>query len=895
MQHARCACFASLLAVMTLLPFGATAGPEGDGPPPPLPPHGTLLLDQAVYKIGDCISMTLTVPPAAIGEAPLQPTVELATTNGNVLRGRRAGVRLTEALPYASPLRVFSTRQCVELRPDTYAAQGDLAAAPGDAVIVLARNVANGSPLAIGVGTISGGSGSGRFRAIVDPQVAPPSRQRAVPVGAIVDPQGHRATLVEDHVIFRETKPGGLQAFLTRRGGQVLHTLTVPAHDSQPGPRAEPSIFHVVKVDLSTVDSSNFELLVERFTSLEGTWRYSSENSLRLVAMVAQELAAGNMIFTDDVGSLQARPISNEGLNDAFLQKWFDLTIPSPPAVRLSEAMALAEILLKPTPTTPKIMTAFIDGGFAQDGDFPLAPEPSGMLDYGMKFGVIPGCQIDSIGIDSCGAGMGGGPNAGTCGGMDCPWHGTEVFSAAGAQLNNTYGAAGVGWRAVSPVFMRLADEQTLMAQASAVTKSVDLGAKVINMSLSADCIRYGVNWCDPFIASLFGGFFCALVDFAYPGLRLPCAVIVTLATLLENETALEKAIEDAEKKGAVVVAAAGNADLSSGEVPVDVSDVHRVPCILKYVICVGALNSGSTAPFILRAPFSGFGDFVNVWAPGTFLAISPTPDRPLPTVLNPNLPVTSGTSVATPIVSGSLALARALAPGLMPAQIRKLLADSNCKTGGTGRVAGADCKITGDPEIDTKGYLDALELVRRARTEAGRPSLGLCTGGFGSDERGAANCPPAKGVGVAALPGLAGFDTAYSLLADGDLVVHALRNPIELDDDWYKITMEPRCPATAFVATVTVPVPDPSLGSLIVNVFSSESLVPVPIISVCSPVTSSWCLDRIDTTLILQSDATYFVQVTARNFTQTNCYSRIKVRLHNLVTPNPNAICPAK
>jgi hypothetical protein len=915
----------SLLAAILLLPDAVFAGPDG-GQPPQSQPHATVLFDQAVYRRHDCVAITLAVPEANVPQGPFQPIAELATTNGLVAGMSRVTVPLTEVQPLADQLRVFTSRHCVALRPGIATARpGTLGVEPGEALMVLARD-AQGTPLAISSATIAGGRGTGRFRAVIDPQVAPEVARvegevdedddrvidpqdaprnavprRRIPVGAAVDPQGHRTVIVEDHVIFRETKPGGLHAFLKRRGGRVLNTVTVPSLTQQGRPEGAPLIFHVVKVDLAKVERSDFEMLVERFTSLQGTWRYSSVELLTLAALLAQELAAGNMVFADNVGEGQATPVSDEGvLNDWFNQNWFDPTITGPPEVHAGEAMALAEILLKPFPfkPTPRIATAIIDGGFAQPSDFGL-PAPPVTLDYGVPFGAIPQCAIDSVGIPTCGPGTAGGPNPGSCtGGSSCPWHGTGSFSAAGAVLNNGYGAAGVGWRVVSPELFKLSGEQTLISQSVAILMSVAAGAKVINMSLSADCIEFGINWCDPVIAGLFGKFFCALFQLAYPGVALPCAVIVDLATLLENETALEAAIWVAEGTDAVVVAAAGNADLLSGEAPVDVKDVHRIPCILANVICVGALDSAGKAPFIQRANFSGFGDLVNVWAPGTNVAATPMPGAPLPTPGSPALPLINGTSIATPVVSGSLALARALAPGLTPAGVRALLAASNCRSGGTARVAGGLCNLTGDPLVDAHGYLDVLELVRGARQAAGGPSLGICTGGFGIDEDGPGNDTPATAVAVAPVPAFPGAESQYPLLGDGDLAIHALRNPIAVDDDWYQLTLQPRCPTTAFVTTVTVPIPDPTLGTLLVNLFRvapdpTKPPIPVPILSVCSPASGPACPDRIETTVIMQSDVTYLAQVTARNATQTNCYSGIRIHLNNPVEPPLNSGCP--
>ena len=773
---------------------------------------------------------------------------------------------------------------------------------PGDALTAIAQSAPNGSALAIALATIAGGAGSGAFRAVVDPQLAGALPSGEVAVGAAVDPQGRRAMFVENHVILRETKPGALQSFIERRRGRLLNTLRIAARNARGAPRTDvpPAIFHVLSVDPGSVDPSNFEVLVERFAQLQGTWRYSSENSLRLAALVAEEVAAGNMVFTNDVGQYDAIPASNEGVNDAFQQNWLNPMTAMPPATRAGQAMAMAEILLKPFPPkdTPKIKTALIDGGFANPADW-SAPGPPPAMDYGMPFGSIPQCSINIVGSVTCGGGTAAGSNPLSCAdGAPCPWHGTGSFSAAGGKLNNGYGAGALGSRVVSPIFIKLPSPPTMIAQAAAVDQSVSQGAQVINISMGTDCIQIGLNWCNPSVYVVLGGI-CAAVSWSPVGI-LSCAAISVLVAMVENESALDAAITSADGPGSpgsgtVVVASAGN----DGK---DVGEVHRVPCALDRVICVGALEGGSSAPFIKRLEKSNFGDLVNVWGPGALVSISPRPSDPLPTLGFPALPTSSGTSIAAPFVAGSVAVARALAPKLSSMQLRDVLAGSNCRSGGTARVAGVPCAVTGDALIDKTGYLDGLELVRLARAKAGRPSLGLCTGGFDADEAGTANDKWTTAVPMTPLSTATPLIASkYPVTGNGDLSIHALLNPAGVDQDWYGVTITPRCPATAWLTEVVVSLADPSLGVLLVEVYqeSADPLVaPVEMPSElrCSPWTggTTFCSNEITKWVVLRSDTRYFVKVLPRSVDNTNCYSNVSARLIRRRTPpRDNPSCP--
>lgn len=116
-----------------------------------------------------------------------------------------------------------------------------------------------------------------------------------------------------------------------------------------------------------------------------------------------------------------------------------------------------------------------------------------------------------------------------------------------------------------------------------------------------------------------------------------------------------DAAIQYALKKGAVVVASAGN----GGEK----GDHISYPAAYPGVIAAAAVDRYGT-----HASFSTRRWYATVSAPGDDIVV-PAPDR--------QYYVEWGTSAAAAFVSGAVALVRAAHPGLSPAQIKKLLTDT--------------------------------------------------------------------------------------------------------------------------------------------------------------------------------------------------------------------------
>ncbi|MEB3298657.1 MAG: S8 family serine peptidase [Candidatus Sericytochromatia bacterium] len=140
-------------------------------------------------------------------------------------------------------------------------------------------------------------------------------------------------------------------------------------------------------------------------------------------------------------------------------------------------------------------------------------------------------------------------------------------------------------------------------------------------------------------------------------------AQVVNLSLSAPASSTLERqAIRDLVDSGVAVVAAAGN----------EGSNQPMSPAALPGVIAVGA-----TDPADARAAFSSYGAHVTLAAPGKDI-ISAVPGNAYRSF--------SGTSQATPLVSGIIASILSVAPGTPPAVIRDLLYHTGAPTTGFDR-----------------------------------------------------------------------------------------------------------------------------------------------------------------------------------------------------------------
>lgn len=193
--------------------------------------------------------------------------------------------------------------------------------------------------------------------------------------------------------------------------------------------------------------------------------------------------------------------------------------------------------------------------------------------------------------------------------------HGTHVSGLVVAAADNGRGIAGVAPGArVMPVKVITATGLGSHLQiAQGIEYAVRNGARILNMSLGGS---------DP------------------------------------SET-LRQAVAYAWDSGALVVAAAGNENTAT---PV-------YPAAWPNVLGVGATNVDDT-----RAPFSNYGDYVSLVAPGVAI---------LSTTVGGSYEAWPGTSMATPLVSGVAALLWSRYPNLSNAEVRDLLLQTADHIGG--------------------------------------------------------------------------------------------------------------------------------------------------------------------------------------------------------------------
>lgn len=237
----------------------------------------------------------------------------------------------------------------------------------------------------------------------------------------------------------------------------------------------------------------------------------------------------------------------------------------------------------------------------------------------------------------------------------------------------------------------------TIAGLAHAITTLADKGAEVINISVST-CTPAGT----------------------YPA-GIP---------------ALTAAMDRAEEKGVVVVAAAGNTsatctpgmDAYPAAEPRVVSvaatgaDAHTVaPYSLTH-----ALMAAPGGPVTVPLPQAQAGAQAGAELRNVTAAGDPTTQPPTPRAL-------IGTSFASPLVAGVAALIKEVAPGLTAAQVRQALADSArpSSAGKAGHIDAAAAVTTALDMAQSRGEVRAVagRQVRRLQPPGARPGIPVTAG----------------------------------------------------------------------------------------------------------------------------------------------------------------------
>lgn len=207
--------------------------------------------------------------------------------------------------------------------------------------------------------------------------------------------------------------------------------------------------------------------------------------------------------------------------------------------------------------------------------------------------------------------------------------HGTLIAGEIGAKGGNGQGVSGVNWR-VSMMPVRVLTSSG-MGDVVNVVKGINYairnGAHVINLSFT------GIN----------------------------------------NSAILTDAIRRAHDAGILVVAAAGNDDALNGGVNLTDRPAYPVcsdgPNGENWVVGVAATDEQDR-----KAPFSAYGDCIDISAPGMRVFSTKLYEPSNPRFTQRYGGLFNGTSLASPLVAGSAALLKAYNPGLTMLQIRDIL-----------------------------------------------------------------------------------------------------------------------------------------------------------------------------------------------------------------------------
>jgi serine protease len=320
------------------------------------------------------------------------------------------------------------------------------------------------------------------------------------------------------------------------------------------------------------------------------------------------------------------------------------------------------------------VVVAVIDTGYRPHAD--------------LNANILPGYDFigdtfvanDGNGRDSDASDPGDWINAGECGPGDpatfeaSSWHGTHVAGTVAAVTNNANGVAGVAF-----------------------------GAKVVPARVLGKCGGYTSDIADAIIWSS-GGTVSGVPANANPAKVLS----ISLGGGGSCGATTQNAINSARSRGASVIVAAGNSNANAAN--------------FSPANCTGVVTVAATGRNGGKASYSNFGATVEVAAPGgsggansvlsTLNAGSTTPGAD-------NYALYNGTSMATPHVSGVVALMLQAKSTLTPDQVTSILQStarpfpatcSQCGSGIVNANAAVDAALGTVPPVDPPGTIAEVE-----------------------------------------------------------------------------------------------------------------------------------------------------------------------------------------
>ena len=434
------------------------------------------------------------------------------------------------------------------------------------------------------------------------------------PVATIEDADGNRGEFVSNELWLSTHDDAEVDALVERWKGEVLVAFDPTSHglDASGLPKQ-----YLVRVDTAAADLANLATDLQSIDgSVTGAHAVSSEQGLELIAIAAQEASAGAAVGMNWVGSgadYRSQRVEEAPAGDVLVDDydrnaftWPTHSAESTQNIGVSEAWRVLDIAGR---LDNRVTLAVLDGGFAPDRDF--SDDWDALSNVPFK---------DAIGTE----------NLMKCGGSDCPYHGTNVASAAMALPDNRFGSAGPGGPVAKPLFVLTFGD--MFTSITALGRAKLRGAKIANMS-------FGV----------------------------PVPVLLGWSVL-----PFDAATAAYHQSGMLLFAAAGNngdnVDYSKGAFGIEVETTWHTPCENSGVICVGGLKTNS----LDRDPGSNYGKKqVDIFAPYSML-LGPDPERPDNWAQRKR-----GTSFSSPFVAGIAALIWAADPSLSADEVERALIDT--------------------------------------------------------------------------------------------------------------------------------------------------------------------------------------------------------------------------
>lgn len=299
------------------------------------------------------------------------------------------------------------------------------------------------------------------------------------------------------------------------------------------------------------------------------------------------------------------------------------------------------------TTGSPNIVVAVIDTGITNHIEF------NGRIVPGYDFISDAEMSNDGGGRDNDPSDPGDATSLWQCGFLDgghpSSWHGTHVAGIIGANANNFWGGVGITWN-----------------------------SKILPLRVSGICRKFGSRYMTFTINDLIDGMRWAAglhVDQVSDNNNPAKVINLSLEdkTRADCDPSLQEAINEiVTKKGAVIVAAAGN---EAKTILQDQNVYNFQPANCNNVITVAATNRIGD-----RAFYSAYGGRVDISAPGGETewvredGILSTVDLGTEGPIHDGYSYDQGTSQAAAMVSGVISLMLSINPSLTPAQVLDIL-----------------------------------------------------------------------------------------------------------------------------------------------------------------------------------------------------------------------------